>query len=107
MALSIRGTSHRSTPEPTITLPGKRSGSEAGKWRVSQVNLLPSGDHAMSSTDPLLAPMKGAEHREIGGVQIDMVRTGSGRVKRIIYPAGFRWSTDMKPIVGTDLCEHA
>ena len=25
----------------------------------------------------------------------------------MIYPAGFRWSVDMKPVVGTDLCMHA
>jgi hypothetical protein len=28
-------------------------------------------------------------------------------VKRAIYPAGFRWSLDLKPLVGTDLCMHA
>ena len=57
--------------------------------------------------DALTAPMAGADHREIGGVQIDAARAGDSRVKRVIYPAGFRWSKDMKPIVGTDLCEHA
>jgi len=61
----------------------------------------------MSSTDPLFAPMKGAEHREIGGVQLDAVRAGRGRVKRMVYPPGFRWSTHMKAIVGTDFCQHA
>jgi hypothetical protein len=25
----------------------------------------------------------------------------------MIYPPGFRWSVDMKPHVGTDLCMHA
>ena len=61
----------------------------------------------MSSTDPLFAPMKGAEHREIGGVQLDAVRAGRGRVKRMVYPPGFRWSTHMKAIIGTDFCQHA
>jgi hypothetical protein len=28
-------------------------------------------------------------------------------VKRAIYPAGFRWSTHMKPVTGTDTCQHA
>ena len=56
----------------------------------------------------LLAPLKGATRREIGGVQVDVVRTsGTSRVKRILYPVGFRWSKDMKPVVGTDLCQHA
>ncbi len=57
--------------------------------------------------DPLTAPMTGADHREVGGVQLDVVRAGDCRVKRVIYKPGFRWSRDMKPIVGTDLCEHA
>ena len=57
--------------------------------------------------DPMLAPLSGAESRKIGGVQIDVVRTGGCRVKRIVYQPGFRWSTDMKAIVGTDLCMHA
>jgi len=57
--------------------------------------------------DPLLGVVKGAEHQEVGGAQIDIVRTGSVRVGRFVYPAGFRWSTDMKPVVGTELCRHA
>ena len=61
----------------------------------------------MSSTDSLVAPMKASEHREIGNVSLDVARAGAGRVKRMIYPPGFRWSTHMKPIVGTDLCRHA
>lgn len=59
------------------------------------------------AADPLLAPMKDAEHREVGGVQMDIVRTGNARVKRVIYPAGFRWSKNMKPATGTELCMHA
>jgi hypothetical protein len=61
----------------------------------------------MATSDPLHAPMKGAEHREVGGVQLDVVAAGNCRVKRLIYPAGFRWSKHMKPIVGTDMCMHA
>ena len=57
--------------------------------------------------DSLLGPLKGATRREVGGVQVDVVRTGNSRVKRVVYPAGFRWSTHMKPVVGTDLCQHA
>jgi hypothetical protein len=57
--------------------------------------------------DPLLAPVKGAERRDIGHVQLEVGRAGAARVKRMIYPAGFRWSVDMKPIVGTDRCMHA
>jgi len=57
--------------------------------------------------DPLLAAIEGADHREIAGVALDVVRAGNGRVKRAIYPPGFRWSTHMKPVVGTPHCMHA
>ncbi|MGH9160152.1 MAG: hypothetical protein ACRD2X_09225 [Vicinamibacteraceae bacterium] len=61
----------------------------------------------MHPTDSLLAPIDGADHREVGGVALDVVRTGSARVKRMVYPPGFRWSTHMKSMVGTELCMHA
>jgi hypothetical protein len=51
--------------------------------------------------------MKDAERREIGRVRLEVVRAGAARVKRMIYPRGFRWSVDMKPIVKTDRCMHA
>jgi len=61
----------------------------------------------VSAHDSLTAPMPGAESRVVAGVQLDIVRTGSGRVKRAIYPPGFRWSTHMKPVTGTEACMHA
>jgi hypothetical protein len=61
----------------------------------------------MSTTNALLAAIPGADHRDIGGLGLDIVRTGGARVKRIVYPPGFRWSVQMKPVVGTDLCMHA
>lgn len=61
----------------------------------------------MSIDDPLLAPLKGCECRVTGNAQIDVARAGDCRVKRVVYPPGFRWSTDMKGIAGTDLCMHA
>ena len=60
-----------------------------------------------TAVDPLLAPVKGAERRNIGHVKLEVGRAGDARVKRMIYPPGFRWSKDMKPAVGTDLCMHA
>jgi len=59
------------------------------------------------AADPLLAPIKDAERRDIGHVQLEVVRAGGARVKRMIYPPGFRWSVDMRPIVKTPLCMHA
>ena len=61
----------------------------------------------MSDTDPLIAPIPGADHRDLGSVTLDIVRAGSSRIKRVIYKPGFRWSVQMKPVVGTDLCMHA
>jgi hypothetical protein len=55
----------------------------------------------------LLAPVRGAQHRYIGHVRLDVGRAGAARVKRMIYPPGFHWSKDMKPVTGTDLCMHA
>jgi hypothetical protein len=59
------------------------------------------------AADPLFSPVKGAERRNVGHVQLEVGRAGAARVKRMIYPPGFRWSVDMKPVVGTDLCMHA
>jgi hypothetical protein len=57
--------------------------------------------------DPVLAPVRGAERRQVGHVKLEVGRAGAARVKRMIYPAGFRWSKAMKPVVGTDRCMHA
>lgn len=61
----------------------------------------------MATTDPLLAPIPGADSRKLNGVQVDVAAAGSGRIKRVIYQPGFRWSTHMKGTVGTDACMHA
>src|SRR5665213_196202 len=61
----------------------------------------------MTASDPLIAPIKGAEHRTVGGVEVDVMPAGDGRVKRIVYPVGYRWSKDMKPVMGGELCQHA
>ena len=57
--------------------------------------------------DPVLAPIAAAEHRDIGGVQVDTFRAGNSRVKRMIYPPGFNWALHLKQAVGTELCTHA
>lgn len=61
----------------------------------------------MSATNPFHAPVNGAQHHEVAGVRIDIAPAGAGRIKRVIYPAGFRWSRDMRPISGTDRCMFA
>src|SRR5215470_13485116 len=62
---------------------------------------------AAPKVDALLAKVRGAERRTIGHVQLEVGRAGAARVKRMIYPPGFHWAKDMKPITGTDLCMHA
>ena len=57
--------------------------------------------------DPLLAPIEGAAHQEVGGVQVDIVKAGTVRVGRFVYPPGFRWSIHLKGVVGSDFCRHA
>src|SRR4051812_4079283 len=61
----------------------------------------------MAHIDPLLAPIPGADTRQLNGVQVDVAAAGDGRIKRVIYQPGFRWSTHMKGTVGTELCMHA
>jgi hypothetical protein len=55
----------------------------------------------------LSAPIAGADRRELNGVVSESVPAGSGRITRVLYPAGYRWSTHLKPVVGTELCMHA
>ena len=62
---------------------------------------------AAAKFDALLAPIKGATAREVAGVRLEVAPAGQARVKRMIYPPGFRWSKAMKPVVGTDRCMHA
>jgi hypothetical protein len=54
----------------------------------------------------VLDPIEGADHHEVGGLAVDVVRVGSGRLKRVVYPPGWRWVTHMRPVTGTDLCMH-
>src|SRR3954468_5029918 len=84
----------------------RRRNAPVSKGRAAPHRRTPPPRRA-SAKDPLLGPVTGADSREVGHVKLDVGRAGSARVKRMIYPPGFRWSTDMKPIVGTELCMHA
>ena len=55
----------------------------------------------------LEGPIAEARRTEIGGVVVDEVPAGTGRIKRVLYPPGWRWTKDMSPITHTDLCMHA
>ena len=80
----------------TARKPAKKAGKKAAKRTTRR-----------ASPDALLAPIKGATLRVIGGVKLEVASAGAARVKRMVYPPGFRWSHAMKPIVGTDRCMHA
>ncbi len=86
------GTARRRRPS------GRASSKRAAKRRTPA---------RRSGRDPLLAPIAGADHRAVGGVTVDILPAANGRIKRVIYPPGFRWSTHMKSAVGTGLCMHA
>ena len=88
---AVRKTTRKST----------RRAAGAGKRRSKAKPARPK------TSKPLVAPVKGAELREVGHVRLEVGRAGDARVKRMVYPPGFRWSVDMKPAVGTDLCMHA
>ena len=85
---------------------GGAQGGEEGRPEEGRAE---EGEACVAARRPseLFAPVKGAERREIGHVLLEVGKAGNARVKRMVYPAGFRWSKDMKPVVGTELCMHA
>jgi hypothetical protein len=84
----------------------KKRGKAAAR-SVKRPRRAAAGKKKTGYLDALMAPVRGAERRNIGHVRMDVGRAGEARIKRMIYPPGFRWSKDMKPVVGTDLCMHA
>jgi hypothetical protein len=80
----------------------KKTAPARGRVRKS-----PATRPAAKTPASLLAAVRGADHRYIGHVRLDVGRAGAARVKRMIYPPGFHWAKDMKPITGTELCMHA
>ena len=85
----------------------KKAARKTVKKRAARAQRRKTPPRRPKAVDPLFAPVKGAERREVGHVRLEVGRAGAARVKRMIYPPGFRWSVDMKPSVGTDLCMHA
>ena len=63
-------------------------------------------DHPETSWS-LEGPLPGTIHREVGGLRIDEAPAGVARVKRVIYPPGWRWRDQMRSVTGTDWCQHA
>jgi hypothetical protein len=85
----------------------KKTGRKSVKRPVAAARRRKTVSRRSTAPAALLAAVKGAERRDIGHVKLDVGRAGAARIKRMVYPPGFRWSVDMKPVVGTDLCMHA
>jgi hypothetical protein len=45
------------------------------------------------------------EVREFPHGRVEIVTVGAAEIGRLILEPGWRWSNDVKPIAGTDLCE--
>jgi hypothetical protein len=45
------------------------------------------------------------EVREFPNGRLELVNIGEGVVGRLVLEPGWRWSNDVKPIAGTELCE--
>jgi uncharacterized cupin superfamily protein len=45
------------------------------------------------------------EVREFPHGRVEIVTAGGAEIGRLILEPGWRWSNDVKPIAGTDLCE--
>ena len=43
--------------------------------------------------------------RETGGVRQEIVQFGDATIARMTHPVGWRWSVDVRPIVGTSSCQ--
>ena len=83
-------------------MPAKRGHMARKKKRAARRSVVrKSKVKRAPAADALVAAVKGATHRYVGHVRLDVGRAGAARVKRMIYPTGFRWSKDMKPVVGS------
>jgi hypothetical protein len=45
------------------------------------------------------------ETREFPHGRVEIVKVGGADIGRLILEPGWRWSSDVKPIAGTDLCQ--
>jgi hypothetical protein len=45
------------------------------------------------------------ERRDFPHGHVDLVNIGGGVVGRLVLEPGWRWSTDVKPVAGTEWCE--
>ena len=98
---ATRRSAKKPAPRKAVKKAAPRKSTKAAPRKIAR--------KARASRRPseLFAPVVGAERREIGHVLLEVGKAGAARVKRMVYPPGFRWSVDMKPVVGTALCMDA
>jgi len=104
MAKKKTKTKSRAAAQPARKASTKKPGKKAVKKPTAKKA---ARKPSRKTANPLFATVKGAERRDVGHVRLEVGRAGAARVKRMIYPVGFRWSVDMKPAIGTSLCMHA
>src|SRR5689334_8372907 len=99
---ATRPASHRSTTKKAAKkTPRMLARPKAAPPRAARRKAAKRGASArVARPSEIFAPVVGAERREVGHVLLEVGKAGAARVKRMVYPAGFRWSVDMKPVVG-------
>ena len=86
--------------------PARKSAAKKSAGSQRALRAKPTRRTAARRT-PLKDVRNATVRRDIGGVRLEAGPAGDGRVKRMVYPAGYRWSRDTKPFVDTDYCMHA
>ena len=59
-------------------------------------------DHHVAEHKTFAAP---DETRTFGHGHVDLITVGGSEIGRLTLQPGWRWSVDVRPIAGTDLCE--
>src|SRR6185503_4911000 len=94
-----RGQRFSGESDMTKSIARRRAGTRVSTSRASaRPRKAAKKTAAKRAADPILAPVRGAERRQVGHVRLEVGRAGEGRVKRMIYPPGFHWAKDMKAI---------
>lgn len=104
---ATRAVASRTTKKKAASRPVKKTPAPRAKTVKAKARTTAKRAPRAARTAALFAPLAGAERRNIGHVQLEIGKAGAARVKRMIYPPGFHWAEDMKPVTGTDLCMHA
>ena len=86
--------------------PARKSAAKKSAGGKRSLRAKSTGGKAARRT-PVKDVRNATVRRDIGGVRLEAGPAGDGRVKRMVYPVGYRWSHHTKPFVDTDYCMHA